>query len=83
MFVDDRAIFGCAKLHSSSTSLVTLGLQQIMEWLGCNGLQCNHDKTEFISFAPQSRDYLIGSLVTAIHPRTPTGSFTVHRSDII
>jgi len=83
MYVDDGTIFGCAKLHSSSASLVTHGLQEITEWLGRSGLKCDHDKTEFISFSGWARPHINGPLVTAIHPCTPTGSYTVKRSELI
>jgi len=50
MYVDDRAIFGSAPTHVSSACLVQTGLQDIMGWLFRNGLKCNSDKMEFISF---------------------------------
>jgi len=61
------------------------GLQEIMAWLGRNGLKCDTDKTEFISFAPpHAAEHLVGCLITSIHPRTSSSSsYTVERSTVI
>jgi len=84
MYVDDGAIFSNAPHHEPSTRNATLGLQEITAWLGRNGLKCDTDKTEFISFPPRRPEHLIGRLITSIHPRTSaSSSYTVERSSLI
>jgi len=85
MYVDDGAIFANAKTHRQAAREATRGLQEITAWLGRNGLKCDTDKTEFISFAPpRAPEHLVGRLVTSIHPRTSaSSSYTVERSTII
>jgi len=84
MYVDDGAIFSNAKNHELSTCNATCGLQEITAWLGRNGLKCNTDKTEFITFAPPCPKHLIGAPVTSIHPCTSaSSSYTVKRSPLI
>jgi len=85
MYVDDGAIFSNAKNHLASSQNAARGLQEIMAWLGRNGLKCDTDKTEFISFAPpHAAKHLVGRLITSIHPRiSSSSSYTVERSTII
>jgi len=85
MYVDDGAIFSNAKNHLASSQNAARGLQEITAWLGRNGLKCDTDKTEFISFAPpRAAKHLVGRLITSIHPRTSSSSsYTVERSTII
>ena len=85
MYVDDGAIFSNAKNHQLSALNATKGLQEITAWLGRNGLKCDSDKTEFISFSPyRAAEHLVGRTVPSIHPRTSaTTSYTVERSSLI
>ena len=85
MYVDDGAIFSNAKNHQLSALNATKGLQEITAWLGRNGLKCDSDKTEFISFSPfRAAEHLVGRTVSSIHPRTSaTTSYTVERSPLI
>ena len=85
MYIDDRAIFSNAKNHQLSALNVTKGLQEITTWLGRNGLKCDKDKTEFISFSPpHAAEHLVGHIVTSIHPCTSTStSYTVEHSSLI
>ena len=85
MYVDDGAIFSNAKNHLASSQNAARGLQEITAWLGRNGLKCDTDKTEFISFAPpRAAEHLVGRLITSIQPRTSSSSsYTVERSTII
>ena len=85
MYVDDGAIFSNAKNHELSTRNATRGLQEITAWLGRNGLRCDTDKTEFISFSPpRAAEHLVGRPITSIQPRTSaSSSYTVERSSLI
>jgi len=85
MYVDDSTIFSTAKNHRASSQNAARGLQEITAWLGRNGLKCDTDKTEFISFAPpRAAEHLIGCLITSIHPWTSgSSSYTVKQSTII
>jgi len=85
MYVDDGAIFSNTKTHRASSQNAARGLQEIMAWLGRNGLKCDMDKTEFISFAPPcAAEHLVGCLITSIHPQTSSSSsYTVERSTVI
>jgi len=84
MYVDDGGIFSNDKTFQLSTCHATLGLQEITAWLGRNGLKCDTDKTEFITFSPPCPHYLIGSPITSIHPCTSaSSSYTVERSSLI
>ena len=83
MYVDDGAIFGSAPTHVSLACLVQTGLQDITGWLFRNGLKCDPDKTEFISFYPCKSQDLIGSWVTALHFFLPSGPLEVKRSKVI
>jgi len=69
----------------ASSQNAACGLQEITAWLGRNGLKCDTDKTEFISFAPpRAAEHLVGRLITSIHPRTSSSSsYTVEQSTII
>ena len=85
MYVDDGAIFSNAKNHQLSALNATKGLQEITAWLGRNGLKCDSDKTEFISFSPfRAAEHLVGRTISSIHPRTSAStSYTVERSSLI
>ena len=85
MYVDDGAIFSNAKTHQLSSQNAACGLQEITAWLGRNGLKCDTDKTEFISFAPpRTPEHIFGRLTTSIHPRTSSSSsYTVKQSTVI
>ena len=85
MYVDDGAIFSNAKNHQLSALNATKGLQEITAWLGRNGLKCDSDKTEFISFSPyRAAEHLVGRTISSIHPRTSaTTSYTIERSSLI
>lgn len=79
MYVNNGTIFSNTKNHQLSALNVTKGLQEITAWLGRNGLRCNKDKTEFISFSPPcAAEHLSGHVVTSIQPCTSaTTSYTV------
>ena len=85
MYIDNGAIFSNAKNHQLSALNATKGLQEITAWLGRNGLKCNEDKTEFISFSPShATKHLIGCIVTSIQPHTSAStSYTVKCSSLI
>jgi len=84
MYIDDGAIFSNALNHELSTCNATRRLQEITAWLGQNGLKCDTDKTEFITFAPPHPKHLIGTPITSIQPCTSaSSSYTVERSPLI
>jgi len=83
MYVDDGAIYGCNRTHDSSARLVQSGLEDIANWLSRNGLKCDPEKTEFISFAPRKASHLIGSPVSELRFHLPTGPLAVKRSELI
>ena len=84
MYVDDGAIFSNTKTQKESARIATLALQEITAWLGRNGLKCDTDKTEFITFAPLRPRYLIGAPVSSIQPCTSaSSSYTVKHSSLI
>jgi len=82
MYVDDGAISGFASSHRVSAQLVRTGLEDITHWLLRNGLHCDPDKTEFISFFPRRKH--LGGLITELRfHNLPTGPLAVKRSDTI
>jgi len=83
MYVDDGAIFGCHRTHESSAQLVRTGLQDIAAWLHRNGLKCDPDKTEFISFAPRRLSHLIGGPVSKLRFHLPSGPLVIKRSELV
>ena len=85
MYVNNGAIFSNAKNHQLSALNATKGLQEVTAWLGRNGLKCDEDKTEFISFSPpRAAEHLVSRTVTSIYPRTSaTTSYTVEHSSLI
>jgi len=84
MYVDDGTIFSTTPTYQSSSQNATLRLQEITTWLGRNGLQCDKDKTKFITFAPSRPHHLIGNPVMSIQPYTSaSSSYTVECSSLI
>jgi len=59
------------------------GLQDIVGWLLRNGLKCDPDKMEFISFYPHKSQDLVGGRVTALRFLLPSGPLEVKRSELI
>ena len=85
MYVNNGTIFSNAKNHQLSTLNATKGLQEITTWLGRNGLKCDEDKTEFISFSPPcAAEHLVGRIIISIHPCTSVStSYTIERLSLI
>jgi len=51
-YVDDSAIIAMGATHSSVVQKCADGFFTIVDWLLCNGLRLDPDKTEFIAFQP-------------------------------
>jgi len=51
-YIDDGSIFATGPTHKIATDHMAAALCSVMEWLTCNGLGIDLDKTEYISFQP-------------------------------
>jgi len=55
-YVDDGAIVAMGASHKSVIDKCANGFYMITDWLLCNGLRIDPDKTEFITFQPLCAD---------------------------
>ena len=84
-YVDDSAIVTTGATHSSVIQKCADGFFTVADWLLCNGLRLDPDKTEFIAFQPrQANPDRVGALRPSIDLRIPGGgTLQVRHSSLV
>ena len=73
-YVDDGAIVATGANHQSIRQKCADGFFIVTEWLLCNGLKVDPDKTEFITFQrPHAHPHLIGTRLPFLDLQIPSG----------
>jgi len=73
-YVDDGAIVATGTTHHSVFQKCADGFFTVTDWLLCNGLRLDPDKTEFIAFQPhRANPTLVGALRPSIDLQIPGG----------
>jgi hypothetical protein len=81
MYVDDGAIVVTGSTHHHATQLAAQGYKHMMGWLTRNGLQVDHNKTEFLSFDDLRWPITTHStLFIHLNLHDPDGTFSVPHS---
>jgi len=84
-YVDDSAIVATSTTHHSVIQKCSNGFFIVADWLLCNGLRLDPDKTEFIAFQPRrANPNYVGALWPSIDLQIPGGGILqVRRSSLV